>query len=231
MPFSFVCPACKTKSAAPDDAAGKKVKCPKCGTVLAIPPPASAPDFGKPQPQAEAPTLPEAGTGIARNVLNRISKLSNACRTGLLISICVLVSNFCCFGTTWYAASSVATRRERERIGDELKEGLGQLNFAQEDIAKTQVSGPLTQACQAYFIRHKEYPQNLQLLTQRDPANGNAPYLDNADALLDPWAHPYQYDPSGQKNNNTKPDIWTVVQKSNPQKMIGNWPRAARQKP
>jgi general secretion pathway protein G len=108
---------------------------------------------------------------------------------------------------------------------------LGQLSGAQEDIAKTQVKGPLTQACQAYFIRHKEYPQNLQQLTQRDPANGNAPYLDSADALLDPWGHPYQYDASGQQNNGTKPDIWTMAPQSggNVQTKIGNWPTQRQQ--
>jgi general secretion pathway protein G len=99
---------------------------------------------------------------------------------------------------------------------------LGQLSSAQEDIAKTQVTGALTHACQAYRIKHQEWPQNLNVLLQKDALGG--PYLESPDALLDPWGHQYQYDATGQKNNGMKPDIWTVVQNSNPQKMIGNWP-------
>ena len=37
MPLSIVCPKCKTKSAAPDDAVGKNVRCPNCGVLLAVP--------------------------------------------------------------------------------------------------------------------------------------------------------------------------------------------------
>jgi general secretion pathway protein G len=101
---------------------------------------------------------------------------------------------------------------------------LGALRESQEDVASAQVKGPLTQACQAYSLKHNgEFPQNLQLLLQRDAMGG--PYLENADALIDPWGQPYQYDASGPKNNQTKPDIWTTVKNSNPQKMIGNWPK------
>src|SRR5215831_7551625 len=94
---------------------------------------------------------------------------------------------------------------------------LGQLGGAQEDIASAQVTGALTQACQAYKVKRFEYPATLQLLLQRDAIGG--PYLESSDALLDPWGHPYQYDASGPKNNGMKPDIWTIVPNSNPQKM------------
>ena len=40
MPISVACPTCGTKLRAPDDAVGKKVKCPKCATLIAV----SAPD-------------------------------------------------------------------------------------------------------------------------------------------------------------------------------------------
>jgi general secretion pathway protein G len=100
---------------------------------------------------------------------------------------------------------------------------LGQLGDAQADLAQAQVSGALTSACQAYKIKHNEYPQNLQILLQKDALGG--PYLESQDAIMDPWGHQYQYDPAGQKNNGMKPDIWTVVPNSNPQKMVGNWPK------
>ncbi len=97
----------------------------------------------------------------------------------------------------------------------------------QEDVARTQVTGPLTQACQSYYIKHKEWPQGLNQLTQRDPLNGNAPYLDNPDALNDPWGGKYQYDASGQNNNGTKPDIWATPKNTN--NKIGNWPKQQQQ--
>ena len=102
---------------------------------------------------------------------------------------------------------------------------LGQLKDSQKDIASTQVKGPLTQACQAYSLKHNgEFPPDLMSLTVKDSL-GHGPYLESKDAIVDPWGHPYQYDASGTKNNATKPDIWAVVPNSNPQEIIGNWPK------
>jgi predicted RNA-binding Zn-ribbon protein involved in translation (DUF1610 family) len=42
MPITAVCPSCQSKVRAPDKAAGKRVKCPKCGAVLDVPTPAPA---------------------------------------------------------------------------------------------------------------------------------------------------------------------------------------------
>lgn len=90
----------------------------------------------------------------------------------------------------------------------------------QEDIAKTQVSGSLTHACQAYRIKRDRFPKNLEELLAKDALGG--PYLEGPDALIDPWGRRYQYDPKGPRNNGAKPDIWTVT----PQGIeIGNWPR------
>jgi hypothetical protein len=50
------------------------------------------------------------------------------------------------------------------------------------------------------------------------------PYLENADAIIDPWGQPYQYNPQGTNNNGTKPDIWTVAPNGDG-KQIGNWPK------
>jgi predicted RNA-binding Zn-ribbon protein involved in translation (DUF1610 family) len=47
MPIPVVCPACATKLRAPDHAAGRKTKCPKCGGPVAVPgqpPPGPAPE-------------------------------------------------------------------------------------------------------------------------------------------------------------------------------------------
>jgi general secretion pathway protein G len=98
---------------------------------------------------------------------------------------------------------------------------LGALAGSQEDLAKAQVSGPLTNACQSYYIKNKTWPPSLAALTEKDPLGGG-PYLESTDALKDPWGQPYQYDASGSKNKSTKPDIWATSPTSS--KMIGNWP-------
>ena len=41
MPIQVTCPSCKSKFNAPDAAAGKKTKCPKCAGIIAIPEPAA----------------------------------------------------------------------------------------------------------------------------------------------------------------------------------------------
>jgi phage FluMu protein Com len=61
MAISFICSniECGKALSAPDTAAGKKVRCPKCGTVTAIPAPAAAPSAspfaiaGQPPPSAK----------------------------------------------------------------------------------------------------------------------------------------------------------------------------------
>jgi hypothetical protein len=62
MPIPVSCPSCGTGLKAPDSAAGRKVKCPKCATPFAVPAPGA--DFGAevqaapPRPVAAAPAPP-----------------------------------------------------------------------------------------------------------------------------------------------------------------------------
>jgi len=74
MPIPVVCPSCATKLRAPEKMAGRKTKCPKCGTVVVVPnsaPEAPAPVRAEslPQPvkrveppatQRALPTTPDA---------------------------------------------------------------------------------------------------------------------------------------------------------------------------
>lgn len=63
MPITVACPSCRKALKAPDNAAGRKVKCPGCGTALAIPAPQTAAPFGDlsvptpptPRPRAKMP--------------------------------------------------------------------------------------------------------------------------------------------------------------------------------
>jgi DNA-directed RNA polymerase subunit RPC12/RpoP len=69
MPISVVCEHCKAKLNAPDAAAGKPVKCPKCGERLVVPAAAPAPEFevvDEPTPpkKAPAPQAPAVKTDV-----------------------------------------------------------------------------------------------------------------------------------------------------------------------
>jgi len=52
MPLQVVCPACNAKLKAPDTAAGKKTKCPKCQGVISVP--------------VDAPQAPAASTIVKK---------------------------------------------------------------------------------------------------------------------------------------------------------------------
>lgn len=95
---------------------------------------------------------------------------------------------------------------------------LGQLGQSQKDIARSQVKGPLSDACKTFFLRHNEWPQSLEALTQPDGKGG--PYLEDVSALVDPWGRAYKYDPSGSRNGGMKPDIWAIAPDG---ATIGNW--------
>ncbi|MBC7855772.1 MAG: DUF4339 domain-containing protein [Pirellulaceae bacterium] len=56
MPLQVACPSCNAKLRAPDTAAGKKTKCPKCQAVIAVP--------------ADAPQAPAVSPGAAKKSEN-----------------------------------------------------------------------------------------------------------------------------------------------------------------
>ena len=59
MSIAVQCGSCKKRMTAKDKLAGRKVKCPQCGAVVAIPKPASAPTAASPKP---APATKRAAT-------------------------------------------------------------------------------------------------------------------------------------------------------------------------
>ncbi|MCU0703273.1 MAG: zinc-ribbon domain-containing protein, partial [Fimbriiglobus sp.] len=63
MPLTIACPTCPTKLKVPDDAGGRRVKCPKCGGVMTVPqttPPAPLAEARPPAPPPESPSVPVA---------------------------------------------------------------------------------------------------------------------------------------------------------------------------
>jgi predicted Zn finger-like uncharacterized protein len=91
MPISVTCPECNSTYRVADEAAGKAIKCKKCGAR--VPVPAGSDEGGAEEPAAEAG---EAG---------KTKKKSN---TTLFIILAVVLVGFCCIclpggGTlTWY---------------------------------------------------------------------------------------------------------------------------------
>src|SRR5262245_29908811 len=58
MPIALTCPSCSARLNAPDTAAGKRIKCPKCQAVCPVPP--AAPAFEVVEDAAPARALPAA---------------------------------------------------------------------------------------------------------------------------------------------------------------------------
>lgn len=92
------------------------------------------------------------------------------------------------------------------------------LDEAKFSAAKLQVK-VLTDAVEAYYVKHSEYPPNLAVLCERD-SDGTRAALE-PDALKTPWQGTYQYDPSGAHNGGNKPDIWADGPNG---VQVGNWP-------
>ena len=81
----------------------------------------------------------------------------------------------------------------------------------------------LTRAAQAYRVKTGDYPKRLEDLEK--PPDGGSAYIDpKAKALIDPWGHPYKYDPAGPRNKGKQPDVWSQGPDPNDKKgVIGNW--------
>jgi general secretion pathway protein G len=94
---------------------------------------------------------------------------------------------------------------------------LAQYEQSKKSIAKNQAKTTLTQACEAYYLTHQEWPSSLQALLMSDGTT--PPFLKTADALKDPWGKPYQYNPQGPNNGGRQPDIWSEGSGA----QIGNW--------
>lgn len=95
---------------------------------------------------------------------------------------------------------------------------LGQFGQSQKDIARAQVKGDLTKAVKSYWLKNnQQWPPSLDALLTKE---GSGPFLEDVQAIVDPWGKRYQYDPSGGRNGGMRPDIWTMAPDG---EEIGNW--------
>jgi general secretion pathway protein G len=92
------------------------------------------------------------------------------------------------------------------------------LSQSEEDTAKIKAKG-LDLPVQSYYLKHRQWPSDLSVLTQADELNANSPYVPD-DGILDPWGKPYQINTAGPNNKGAKPDIFT---ESPTGKQLGNW--------
>ncbi len=98
---------------------------------------------------------------------------------------------------------------------------LPKVDEAREGVAKSNLR-TVTDACKQYWLSNgSNWPPSLDALAMQQP-NGAPPLLP-PDALLDPWQHPWIYDPSGANNQGMQPDISCNTPQG---KVIGNWPGA-----
>ena len=58
MPITVSCSECGTNLKAPDNAAGRKVKCPKCSAVIAVPADAVEDNISSAPPSRTSPAAP-----------------------------------------------------------------------------------------------------------------------------------------------------------------------------
>jgi general secretion pathway protein G len=91
---------------------------------------------------------------------------------------------------------------------------------AKQAKARTDVK-TLTTAAETYKIGTNAYPSKLEDLV-KPPGGGPSFLKPDKDVLKDPWGNPYQYDPTGPKNNGKPPDIWSEGPPGKKQP-IGNW--------
>jgi general secretion pathway protein G len=102
---------------------------------------------------------------------------------------------------TWYMAGAI----------DE-----GYMSKARADIKS------ITDASTMFKSQHSgRWPNSIDELFQPpDDGGPTTPYLKSAEARISPWGTPYQYDPSGQNNNQLQPDVFIVTPQG---KKIANW--------
>lgn len=97
----------------------------------------------------------------------------------------------------------------------------GAMRDSEKDIARIKCKS-LGDVCVQYSIKNKHFPSSLQELLQKD-RKGFGPYLEDPDALLDPWGNQFIYDQSGQRNRGRRPDISAQAPDGT---IIGNWPES-----
>lgn len=66
------------------------------------------------------------------------------------------------------------------------------LTKSQQVVAKANIE-TLSAEIKAYRINNFRIPDSLEVLLEPDPNNADEPYLENSDALLDPWGNEYVY--------------------------------------
>src|SRR5437899_9498169 len=98
---------------------------------------------------------------------------------------------------------------------------MGRLEDAKKDKARVDCK-TIAQTAEMYKLKYGDYPPSLDQLTVMG-ADGSLPFIE-ARYLMDPWGHPYQYQPQGPHNGGFKPDVWSMgPHMGQGDTQIGNW--------
>ena len=93
---------------------------------------------------------------------------------------------------------------------------LPQLEEGKKGRAKTDVR-KLSALVDGFKIKHGEYPNSLEALTQ--PMGGDGPTCAREE-IVDPWGKVYQINPDGPHNQGMRADIFTTAKNG---QIIGNF--------
>lgn len=118
MPITVRCPDCSAKLNAPDDAVGKTIRCPRCGSTTTVPVPADAPpppaeilDDPPPPPRKPArPTRPAADDDDFDAPPRKSG--SNKGRVAALVAVGVLLLGGVGFAVYWFGR----VEKEQDRV-------------------------------------------------------------------------------------------------------------------
>jgi general secretion pathway protein G len=79
----------------------------------------------------------------------------------------------------------------------------------------------IEKAIEVYKVKHKQYPDDLVVLTNPDPDTGEAALLKD-EALKDPWKREYVYEKGNTHPKTKVPHIYSNGPPDNP-RIIDNW--------
>jgi len=176
---------------------GDRAQCPACGHLFIIGEPANATAIRVEAPPTKA--APATPIITALHEPRSIESPSERSRIGMMaVAVILMIPIGMCIVGYFFT---------------------GQIGGGKRDEALTQVAGPLTNSCEFFKRMNGRWPDSLEEMLVENQNGG--PYLENRDALRDPWGNVYRYDAKGPMNKGARPDIWTESMGAG--EKVGNW--------
>src|SRR5262249_47864749 len=118
--IDFTCPGCGAKGQVPDEAAGKKAKCPRCGSTAVIPPtlPPRSDTVSMPPPLPPIPNPPTVGGVVGR-------RLSHRGTIGVVFAVLIVCGGSVLARLSWPRSSPEQEHRDLVRGAEAEEPDLG----------------------------------------------------------------------------------------------------------